>query len=322
MKRYTNKEDSAEDLTTYWGRLKHFQNIISPANIFYSSEQLNEYGKILENVDKDPSIRKQYTDQQLWKMRYVVDSNIHPQLKEPVNILFRTSTFVPVNVPLAFGLAVLPPTPINQLLAQSANQTYNFMFNYCNRNASNVFSNEMLAFSYGGAVSSAVVGSLGTSWLFKKLNAPALLIRACPLFGVLIANTFNLFFARYPDFQKGIQVFDDETQEPLPGLSKEAAKIAFFRTLVTRYILPLPMFIPPIVIYFMKQAKCYPQGRGIGLALDLSLSGFFLYCGLSVGIGIFPQYLKVNPTDLESQYQNLTNSKGNKIKTIVFNKGL
>lgn len=60
------------------------------------------------------------------------------------------------------------------------------MFNYCNRNASNVFSNEMLAciyhliiiiVSYLGAVSSAVAGSLGTSWLFKKLNAPALLIR-------------------------------------------------------------------------------------------------------------------------------------------------
>lgn len=71
---------------------------------------MSEYGKILDSVDTNPEIRKKYSDAELWKLRYIVDSNIHPQLKEPVNILFRTSTFVPVNVPLAFGLAVLPPT--------------------------------------------------------------------------------------------------------------------------------------------------------------------------------------------------------------------
>lgn len=30
------------------------------------------------------------------------------------------------------------------------------------------------------------------------------------------------------------------------------------------------MFIPPIIIYYMKKANCYPKGRGVGLALDLS----------------------------------------------------
>lgn len=81
-------------------------------------------------------------------MKYVVDANIHPQLKEPINILFRTSTFVPVNIPLCFFLSILPPTPVNQIFAQSLNQTYNFMFNYCNRNATNTFSNSMLASIY------------------------------------------------------------------------------------------------------------------------------------------------------------------------------
>ena len=48
------------------------------------------------------------------------------------------------------------------------------------------------------------------------------------------------------------------------------AKIAFFKTLGTRYILPVPMFIPPILIYYMKKANSYPKGRALGLALDLS----------------------------------------------------
>jgi hypothetical protein len=48
------------------------------------------------------------------------------------------------------------------------------------------------------------------------------------------------------------------------------AKIAFFKTLGTRYILPTPMFIPPIIIYYMKKANSYPKGRALSLALDLS----------------------------------------------------
>lgn len=79
----------------------------------------------------------------------------------------------------------------------------------------------MLIVSYSGAVSSAIIGSLGTSWFFRKLNASELLIRACPLFGVWIANSLNLLFARIPDFRNGIAIFDKETNHYL-GQSKYA----------------------------------------------------------------------------------------------------
>ena len=59
----------------------------------------------------------------------------------------------------------------------------------------------------------------------------------------------------------------------------------------------------------MKKANIYPKNRGLGWIVDLSifliltkkkaLAGLAMYGGLSIGIGIFPQYLKVNPSDLE-----------------------
>jgi hypothetical protein len=51
-----------------------------------------------------------YTDDELWNMRYVVDSSIHPQTKEIIPMPFRTSSFVPSNIPVTIMLAVLPPT--------------------------------------------------------------------------------------------------------------------------------------------------------------------------------------------------------------------
>jgi len=79
--------------------------------MFYSDAKCKEYVSILDAYEKDPvTIGKQYSNEQLWRMKYVVDSNIHPQLKEPINILFRTSSFVPTNVPLCFMLGILPPT--------------------------------------------------------------------------------------------------------------------------------------------------------------------------------------------------------------------
>lgn len=39
-------------------------------------------------------------------------ASLHPQLNQPLPTLFRTSAFVPVNIPLVIGLSILPPTVI------------------------------------------------------------------------------------------------------------------------------------------------------------------------------------------------------------------
>lgn len=39
-------------------------------------------------------------------------ASLHPELNQPLPTLFRTSAFVPVNIPMVIGLSILPPTVI------------------------------------------------------------------------------------------------------------------------------------------------------------------------------------------------------------------
>ena len=78
------------------------------------------------------------------------------------------SSFVPMNMPIAFGMIMTTPTPFNTILWQWVNQTYNASMNYGNRNASSKYTTKDIAKSYASAVSIAIVLSLGIRKLVSK----------------------------------------------------------------------------------------------------------------------------------------------------------
>lgn len=43
-------------------------------------------------------------------MKYVCLSNLHPDTQQPIDIFFRVSAFVPVNIPIIILLGMIPPT--------------------------------------------------------------------------------------------------------------------------------------------------------------------------------------------------------------------
>ena len=66
----------------------------------------------------------------------VVSTAIHPDTGKFISWPMRLSSFVPVNLPIAFGMIITAPTPFNTVFWQWVNQTYNALLNYGNRNAS------------------------------------------------------------------------------------------------------------------------------------------------------------------------------------------
>ena len=66
----------------------------------------------------------------------VVSTAIHPDTQQMIPWGMRLSSFIPVNLPISFGMVCTAPTPFNTILWQWVNQTYNAVLNYGNRNAS------------------------------------------------------------------------------------------------------------------------------------------------------------------------------------------
>jgi len=68
-------------------------------------------------------------------------TSIHPDIGKILPWAMRLSSFVPINMPIAFGMIITAPTPFNTVLWQWINQTYNAALNYGNRNASSNYTN-------------------------------------------------------------------------------------------------------------------------------------------------------------------------------------
>ena len=51
----------------------------------------------------------------------VVSTSIHPDTGKFIPWVMRLSSFVPVNIPIAFGMVITAPTPFNTILFQWLN---------------------------------------------------------------------------------------------------------------------------------------------------------------------------------------------------------
>lgn len=119
----------------------------------------------------------------------VVSTAIHPDNGEFIVWPMRLSSFVPMNLPIAFGMIITAPTPFNTIFWQWVNQTYNALLNYGNRNASSNYTTQDIMRGYSAACSSSIVVALG---IRKALESRTKNMRGGKL---VIFNSISAFFA-------------------------------------------------------------------------------------------------------------------------------
>jgi len=120
------------DTSTYLGRFRTFQKTCNPFLAFYTNAHINELRKKIEDqrlkeeeafkatghraiqlsVEEVKAIRRAQT---------VVSTAIHPDTGDFIPWVCRVSSFLPCNMPIAFGFIIAKPTPFNTVFWQLIN---------------------------------------------------------------------------------------------------------------------------------------------------------------------------------------------------------
>uniref|UniRef100_A0A8C9ACK3 Sideroflexin 5 n=1 Tax=Prolemur simus TaxID=1328070 RepID=A0A8C9ACK3_PROSS len=295
--------------TSFYGRFRHFLDIIDPRTLFVTERRLREAVQLLEDY-KNGTLRPGVTNEQ---------AILHPDTNEKIFMPFRMSGYIPFGTPIVS--VTIPSLTSLSVAFQWLNQSHNACVNYANRNATKPSPASKFIQGYLGAVISAVSIAVGLNVLVQKANkftpATRLLVqRFVPFPAVASANICNVVLMRYGELEEGIDVLDGDGN--LVGSSKIAARHALLETALTRVVLPMPILVlPPIVMSMLEKTALLQARPRLLLPVQslVCLAAFGL--ALPLAISLFPQMSEIETSQLEPEIARATSSR-----TVVYNKGL
>uniref|UniRef100_A0A8C2HSB6 Sideroflexin 5a n=1 Tax=Cyprinus carpio TaxID=7962 RepID=A0A8C2HSB6_CYPCA len=310
--------ESFKEIGSFYGRLRHFLDVIDPRTLFVSEKRLNECMKLLDQF-RNGTLPPSVTNVQV---RLGPIKGVHFLLKSSQHMfLLFLSGFVPFGTPVVVGLLLPNQTFASTIFWQWLNQSHNACVNYCNRNASKPTPMSKLFQGYLGAVSSAVTIAVGLNLLIKRAEhfSPAtriLVQRFIPFPAVASANVCNVLLMRHTELSEGICVLDDKGN--VVGTSKLAARHALIETSLTRVVLPMPvLLLPPLIMATLERLPLLQKRPCLGLPVHSMVCLCAFGLALPVAISLFPQNSQIHVSELEPEIAAAT-----ECKILTYNKGL
>lgn len=311
------------DQSNYIGRLKHFLDVIDPRTLLTSDAELEQSLTLLKKYENNNNqIPAGVTNEEMWDAKKIKDAIIHPVTNEKMLVAGRMSSFVPMNVPIAFGMLTLATTPATTIFWHWINQSYNVVNNYTNRSGAEV-DTEALAKAYGLAVGVSCTIAVAAGAAMKR--APPAVKRmglAVPYFAVITAGCSNVAFTRMEEMKQGVPVMDHNGNTL--GVSQKAGIEGVKLTVLSRScFLPIfPLVLPPLIMSAANKVSAIRSNRPVAIFVELLAITACMAVGLPAAIAIFPQEVELSTSKLEDRFQNLLDSDGNLLTTVLINKGL
>lgn len=303
------------DQKTYFGRFMKMLNICDPSMLLYSEAEIRHAVRVLGEVGSSGNISN-IPDDDLWRMRKLKESAVHPDTGEVIPLPFRMSGYVPFNGPVSVGLIMATRTPWI-LFWQWMNQSQNALVNYFNRNATSSASDAVSAASYGGAVTSAISIGYGLSRVVKRFASPeraATLLKFIAMPTSMVASSVNCMIMRWPETRTGITVYERNSGREV-GVSKIAAEKAIKETVFSRILLQLPVFLfPPLMTMLPPIARFVKKNPRLATPVMTGFLFFGFGFGLPASIAAFPQEGLITEAELEPELRGHG--------TLKYNKGL
>ncbi|XP_078587395.1 sideroflexin-5-like isoform X1 [Branchiostoma floridae x Branchiostoma japonicum] len=308
------------DQSTFFGRYRHFLDVIDPRTLFTTKAGLVQASQLLEDY-RNGTLPEGVTNKQLWEAQKIKTAILHPDTGEKIFMPFRMSGFVPFGTPIVVGLLLPNQTMVTTIFWQWLNQTHNACVNYANRNATKPTPVSRFVQGYLGAVTSAVGIAVGLNVLVKKARrfSPTtrmVVQRFIPFPAVATANVFNLILMRNNELREGIEVTDKEGH--LVGTSKTAAKHALSETAVSRVVITaLVTGLPPAIMLPLQRTAWLQARPRMVIPMHALVCTAAFGFALPIAIALFPQYSEISTSKLEPEIQAATQEL-----TVIYNKGL
>ncbi|XP_036406828.1 sideroflexin-5b [Megalops cyprinoides] len=308
------------DQSCFFGRLRHFLDVIDPRTLFVSESRLNECIRLLDDF-KHGTLPPGVSDGQLWEAQKIKQAIIHPDTGEKIFMPFRMSGYVPFGTPIVVGLLLPNQTLGSTVFWQWLNQSHNACVNFSNRNATKPTPTSKFLQGYLGAVTSAVSIAVGLNVMIQKAHrfSPAtrlMVQRLIPFPAVAFANICNVALMRHTELDEGIDVLDANGN--VVGSSRIAAKHALIETALTRVVLPMPILVfPPIIMAFLEKLPLLQNHKKLVLPMHSMVCLVAFGLALPLAISLFPQMSQIEVSQLEPEIAKATNDK-----VVTYNKGL
>jgi sideroflexin-1/3 len=310
------------DQSSFEGRARHFFITTNPLNIFATNSDLNAAKSTVDSI-RAGKVDPKLTEDEVWSAKQLYDSAFHPQTGEKIFLPGRMSFQVFGNMTITGCMMTFYKSTPAVVFWQFANQSFNAIVNYCNRNASVGVSNELLAQAYVGATSASVITALG----FNKLIASSptlsagMIGRFVPLVAVAAANCINIPLMRQQESVYGIRI---ETGDGEPvGASKEAAKEALMQVIPSRVGMAIPgMAIPPAIMARLEKTTTYIKNPWLKAPTTVLMTGLCLTFSTPLCCALFPQMASIPIERIEEPLRADLLTKYPNIKEFYYNKGL
>jgi len=317
-----NIEKPRWDQSTFIGRAKHFFATTNPLNVFATNEELDSAKNIVTAYRRGENLN--LSEDELWRAKQLYDSAFHVQTGEKLFIVGRMSFQVPGNMTITGCMMTFYRSTPAVIFWQWANQSFNAIVNYTNRNASVSISNEQLGQAYLAATSASVVTAVGLNKLIARSPtlSNGLVGRLVPLMAVAAANFVNIPLMRQRELKDGIEVYSPDGT--VVGNSQIAAKSALIQVIPSRIGMAAPpMFAVPVIMNWLSKGKLLTQRPILNTPFSIFLTGFFLAFSTPLCCALFPQEASLPLDRLEPEIQNRAKELfPNPPSELFFNKGL
>ncbi|KAG7162165.1 sideroflexin-2-like [Homarus americanus] len=319
-----NLDSPQYDQSDFIGRLQHFSGITDWRLCFKSDEELDEAKDLLQKykLGQEPPGTP---DEKIWYAKRVYESAFHPDTGEKQNVIGRMSFQVPGGMILTGAMLTFYKSTPAVVFWQWANQSFNALVNFTNRNAKSPLTVEQMGMAYISATGAALGTALGLK-SFLAGRASTLLQRYVPFAAVAAANCINVPLMRQNELMHGIVVCDEAGNELVN--SKVAAVKGISQVVLSRIIMAAPgMTLLPVIMERLEKQAWLRRNPRLNAPFQVFACGVFLTFMTPTACSIFNQKCSLNTATLAKlepdAYARLkAKCHGHVPDTVNFNKGL